>query len=339
MTIAQASRRKIAALILAVTVGLCLASALALGVQRRAMEQAHMVSPFTAPLAPREAQISRIIIRDRAQTLTIARTQSGFVLRERRDHAVAVDRVRAFLRALDGTGAILLAADPATLAPFNLDDPDIDGAGIALTIAGAKDAVLFSAWLGYRQAGAGVFARRADQAAIFELADAPPAPNQPAVWLDLAPAAIAREAVRSVTVTPIEGPAYRLLRSDVAASFSVAAPHETLPVIAPIGVSATAHAFAGLAPSDVAPAAMVASARTLGQVQIETFAGLILDASVLEGVDGRYWITVRAQGAMAEATRAAVDINTRAAAWAYQITDLEARSLTAPLSSLVRYGR
>lgn len=339
MTPAGLTRRRAAAVLVASTGAGVLATVLTFAVQRRAVEQAHTLAPLAPDLAARAAQIGQILVRDRSQTLTIARTPDGFVLRERRDHPVAMARVQAFLASLSAAGSTILDVDPSQAAAYRLDDSGAGGDAIAVSILSAEGGVMFAAQFGYDPSTAAVYARRAGLDAILAVASAPPAPNQPAMWLDLVPAPVERQAVAAVTVTPLDGPAYRLERTDPQAAFAVAAPFEALAVIAPIGVSATAHAFDGLAPRDVGPASNMATGSLVGRVQVETFAGLVIDVDAAQTADGRFWIAIRAQGRTPDAITAAAAITTRAAPWAYEISDLEARALTAPLASLVRYGR
>jgi hypothetical protein len=65
-----------------------------------------------------------------------------------------------------------------------------------------------------------------------------------------------------------------------------------------------------------------------------TFDGVAVEAELIES-DGRTWVKLVARAEAPEQEASALEINNRAAAWAFALSDLDADVLAPPLSSLV----
>jgi hypothetical protein len=136
-------------------------------------------------------------------------------------------------------------------------------------------------------------------------------------------------------VRPAQGQAYRLVARQ-GGGFALAPPHDRLQVLAALGPALTAEALARFAPTDVAPALDVAMGAPLAEHITRLASGVVVVVRSWRK-DERGWVTVSAavaEGAGAEASTLASEINARTAPWAFALSELDWGTYATPLDAI-----
>jgi hypothetical protein len=333
-------RARRASLLFAASGAASVAAALIVGVDWRLRTQPEGEGVLAPGLAQALSRVGRIVVTSRGGVLTLAPGADGKIWRlaERGGYPVHAAQRQAILTALaNARTERVVARDPSRFAALGLGDFAAGGTGVRVAISDDRGASLLDVILGAPSPGA-VFALRAGEGAALAVKGAPLGLDQVSRWLDLRPARMARDDVFAVLVSPAAGPVYRLERPQTG-GFAIAAPYDRRPVVAPVGVSATAHALTAITPIDVAARAQAARGALLGRVVVETRAGVRWAVSLAAAGPGEgdpAWMTIDAAPARADAVPAAQAVQDAFGPWAFLINALDAGALLAPLASLVR---
>jgi hypothetical protein len=130
---------------------------------------------------------------------------------------------------------------------------------------------------------------------------------------------------------PREGRAYILGRDSPEQPWRIVSP--ALSALAQSSVTAAAEHITQLTPVDVRSAPAIQGA-PFARLRATTFDGIMLDAELINS-DNRPWLKLVARAAAPEQEAAALEINNRAAPWAYALDENEAEALAPPLAQLI----
>jgi hypothetical protein len=335
MTTALAERRKGRALtLLLIAAGLAALAAVTVAIESRSLRGESMSGPVVPGLSETIGGAQRIVVTSADASYRIERTQRGWAMRDRGDFPVLSTRLAQLTEGLESLRFTRrMTSDPSKHDRLGVSDPRGGGDGVLVQIEDGRGALLVNLILGVEPSGLYVRRPDGDQTWAAE-GDLPPL-RDVATWLDLRPIEIAPERLARVEIIPSVGRPYILARDTAEQPWRIASP--ALSAMAQSTVTAAAERITQLAPVDVQPAPAVQGAPS-ARVRATTFDGLVLDAELIPS-DGRTWLKLVARSALAEPTpeqdTAALEINNRAAAWAYALSELEVEQFAPPLSNLV----
>lgn len=331
-----AERRKSRALAYFLVAGAMVAiAAISLAIQGRGSRPDAMSGLVVPGLAETISGGQRITIVSADATYRIERAQRGeesvWVMRDRGDYPVLASRLNQLTQGLAQLRYTRRMTSSATRhSRLGVGDPRQGGRGVLVQIEDGRGAFLVNLILGIEPTG-GLYVRRPDGDQTWAVSGDLPPLRSVAAWLDLTPVQLEPQRLARVEISPREGRAYILARGAPNEQWAIAAP--ALQPLSETTVRATAERITNLEPVDVQEAPAI-QGEVRARVRATTFDGVILDAELIE-VEGRLWMKLVARAAAPEQEPAALAINTRSSGWAYALSEQEAASLVAPLSSLV----
>jgi hypothetical protein len=309
-------------------------AAVTLGIEFRA-SRPDAVSGLVLPgLSESIANGQRIVITSTEVTYRVERAARGdssiWVMRDRGDYPVLAGRLNRLTEGLQTLRYTRrMTNDVSKHERLGVGDPREGGRGVLVQIEDARGALLVNLILGVEPSG--LYVRRPDDAQAWAAEGDLPPLRDIASWLDLRPLELEAHTLARVEVMPAEGRAYILGRDGAEEPWRIAAP--ALDPLSQSVVRATAERITALTPRDVQPAPAI-QGPVRARVRASTFDGVVIDAEILEA-DQRLWVKLVARAGAPEQDASALALNSRAAPWAYGLTELEARALAPPLSSLV----
>lgn len=332
MTTELAERRKGQALTLSLIAGaLAIIAAITLAIETRASRPDLASGLVISGLSDTIGGAQRIIITSAEATYRIEKTQRGWAMRDRDDYPVLANRLNQLTTGLQQLRYTRrMTSDPSKHERLGVGDPREGGGGVLVQIEDGRGALLVNLILGI-EPGGGTYVRRPDQDQTWAARGELPPLRDIASWMELRPLDLAAERLQRVEISPAEGRAYILARDSADQSWRIASP--ALAAFAQSSVAATAERLTQVSPVDVRTAPAIegtASAR----VRALTFDGIAIEAEIIQS-DGRPWLKLVARAIAPEQEAAALELNSRGAAWAYALSDLDAESLAPPLTSLV----
>jgi hypothetical protein len=308
--------------------------AVTIGIEYRASRPDLASGPVVPGLEESIRNGQRIIITSADASYRIERAQRGdqavWVMRDRGDFPVLGSRLAQLTEGLEGLQYTRrMTNDASKHERLGVVDPREGGRGVLVQIEDARGALLVNLILGIETGGLYVRQPDSDQtwAARGEL---PPLRNV-AAWLELRPIDLAPERLARVEIMPREGRAYILARDSAEMPWRIASP--ALAALAQSSVTAAAERITQISPVDVQPAPAIQGAPA-ARVRATTFDGVTLDAELIDS-DGRVWLKLVARAEAPEQEAAALEINNRAAPWAYALDDADAASFAPPLGALI----
>jgi Domain of unknown function (DUF4340) len=340
MNTGLAERRKARAFSLLMIAGaVALVAAVTVGIQYRALRPQMQAGPVVPGLAETIGQGQRILIVSAEASYRIERVQRGaeqvWVMRDRDDYPVSrarLDQLTAGLRDLRFERR--MTSDPSKHERLGVTDPREGGRGVLVQIEDGRQALLVNLILGIEAAGpsGGLYVRRPEQDQAWVARGSLPPLRDIAAWLDLQPLAIAPERLQRVEISPPTSRAYVLARDSADAPWRIAAP-----ALAPGSqgaLAAAAEAITHLTPVDVRTAPAI-QGPVRARVRVATFDGIALEGELIEA-ETRMWLKLVARAVTPAQEPAALELNNRVAAWAYELNSFGADQLTPPLSNLVQ---
>ncbi len=309
-------------------------AAVTIGIEFRAARPDLAAGPVLPGLAENIRDGQRIIITSAEASYRIERAQRGeqsvWVMRDRDDYPVLASRLSQLTEGLQSLRYTRrMTSDPAKHERLGVGDPREGGRGVLVQIEDSRGALLVNLILGVETSGLYVRRPDSDQTWAAE-GDLPPLRNV-AAWLQLTPLDMPADRLARVEIMPREGRAYILARDSAQMPWRIVAP--ALSALAQSSVTAAAEHITQLTPVDVRTAPAIQGA-PFARVRATTFDGITLDAELIES-DGRPWLKLVARAEAAEQEPAALEINNRAAAWAYALDDVDVESLAPPLGRLI----
>ncbi len=302
-------------------------------IQARGRDADAVAGPVLPGFAESVRDATRITVATRDARYEIQRTEKGWALKDRGNFPVRREVLAKFTDGLRSLAYVRpMTRDPARHERLGLGDPAEGGAGVLVQVEDSQGARLADLIIG-EEPGGDIFLRKPGEDQTWQVRGELPPLRDFAGWLDLAPLDLAPARIAGADIAPMAGPAYAVTRADAQASFALAAPYDTLPVIAPGGVGDAALQLAQLAPLDVRPAAAVpgpAKARS----RLRTFDGLSIEGELFEEPGPRYWVKLVARADAPDKAAEAAGINARLAPWAYAITEAQFRDAAPVLSTL-----
>lgn len=334
---ARRARRVVLAII--ATALVCLACALVVAVEWRSRQHPASLGRLAPEFATLSERMAVLEVRLTGKTLTLERRGAGWRAVERGGYPIAGAQMAQTLAAIGTVQRIrAMTRQRRNLDLLFLNDPPTDGSGVRVIGRDAQGAILADVTLGYSAKGdAKVYGRRGEDAQAYAVTNAPAGLNRLEGWLDVSPLPFVRADIARMEIVPQSGPAYALRRDAAPQDFRLEPPFAQLAIVSPLGVWASAHAIVGVAPFDVAPLAVASGTdrTSLGRFTATTFSGVSVDGQVWREGE-RYWMALNARAPEPRETARAAALDELIRPWAFAINDLDARTLTTPLSDLVR---
>jgi hypothetical protein len=330
MTTDLAERRRGRALTLFLIAGaLAVVAAVTVAIDIRSSRPDLASGPVVPNLSQNIGAAQRIIITSADASYRIEKTQRGWAMRDRGDYPVLSSRLAQLTEGLQNLHFVRrMTSDPSKHERLGVGDPRHGGHGVLVQIEDSRGALLVNLILGTQPNG--LYVRRPDDPQTWAArGDLPPLRNV-AAWLDLSPLDLSAERIARVEITPAEGRAYILGRDSAEMGWRIVSP--AIATLAQSSVASVAEHISQLQPVDVQPAPAIQGAPK-GHVRITTFDGIQLDGELVES-EGRTWVKLVAHATDPSQENAALAINSRAAAWAYALSDLELAEFVPPLTSL-----
>jgi hypothetical protein len=314
--------------------GIAALAAVTIGIEYRASRPDLASGPVIPGLEESIRNGQRIIITSADATYRIERAQRGeesvWVMRDRDDYPVLASRLNQLTEGLEGLRYTRrMTNDASKHERLGVGDPREGGRGVLVQIEDARGAPFVNVILGVETSG--LYVRRPDSDQTWAARGELPPLRNIAAWLQLTPLDLPADRLARVEIMPSEGRAYILARDSAEAPWRIASP--ALASLAQSSVTAAAERITQLAPVDVRSAPAIQGA-PFARVRATTFEGVTLDAELIES-DGRPWLKLVARAEAPEQEAAALEINNRAAPWAYALDPAEAAGLAPPLGSLI----
>jgi hypothetical protein len=322
------------ALTLLVVVG---AGAVALSARGPAAE-ARVGDRVLANFAPRIGDAATLVIHRGDATTTVAHHGNDWTVAEKGDYPADLAKVRQTILGL----AELTFVEPKTRKPELYPRLEVEdkGKSALVEVKDASGGKLGELIVGKRRpdrlgAGAdGVYVRSPGDAQAWLAQGTLDLPNETKDWLDKKVAAIPASRVKSVAITPLQGPGYVLRRDNAEAKFAVADAPENAKPKSDYAVSEPAAFLDNLELTDVRKAdALPFPAEGVSKAEIQTFDGLTVDVSVLER-DNVQWVRLAASGT-GDAEKEAKEINERTGPWVYAVAGFKVNPLKAKLDDVI----
>lgn len=279
--------------------------------------------------------VSLVMVTTGEESYHLVKNDDGWVMPEKGNYPVSPARIRELTDALSSmTYARPMTHDEKKFDRIGLGDPTTGGTGALLEIGDGSGTNFARLLAGYRDGRS--YIRRPDETQAWVVGSGVLPPLQRAVrWLDLNVAPLKAEDIAGVDVRPAQGPAYSLTAND-GGGFSLAPPYNTRPLVAALAPSVAAEALARFAPADVARAMDIAIGAPVAEHITRTKSGVFVVTRSWRK-DARGWVTISAattDGATPEAVEQANAINTRAAPWAFGLTELDWGTFSLPLAEI-----
>lgn len=331
MTTDLAERRKGLALTLFMIAGaIAVVAAVTIGIETRSSRPDLAAGLVVPGLSDTIAGAQRIVVTSRDASYRIERTQRGWAMRDRGDYPVVSGRLAQLTEGLEQLRFTRrMTSDASKHERLGVTDPRQGGRGILVQIEDGRGALLVNLILGVETAG--LYVRRPDGNQTWAAEGELPPLRDVSAWLELRPVELDPARLARVEIMPAEGRAYILARDSAEQPWRIASP--ALAALAQSSVSSAAERLTQLSPVDVQPAPAVQGAPR-ARVRALTFDGVEIDAELIPS-DGRQWVKLVARAGAPEQEAAALEINNRASAWAYALSDLEAEAFAPPLSALI----
>lgn len=326
-----AERRKGAAFRLLLIAGaLVLAAGVTLGIEMRSSRPDLASGPVVPGLSETIAGAQRITVTSADASYRIERTQRGWAMRDRGDYPVLGARLAQLTEGLQQLHYVRrMTSDPSKFERLGVGDPREGGRGVLVQVEDSRGAFLVNLILGVETGG--LYARRPDDDQTWAVEGELPPLRDIAAWLDLSPISIEPQRIARVEISPTEGPGYILERAAPEGPFAIVSPARE--AIAQSALASAAERITQLSPVDVQPAPAIQGAPR-ARVRAMTFDGVALEGELIDS-GGKTWLKLVARADTPEHEAAALEINNRAAAWAYALSAADVEALAPPLDSLV----
>lgn len=279
--------------------------------------------------------VSLIMVTTNEEAYHLVKNDDGWVMPEKGNYPVNPARIRELTDALAFmTYARPMTHDEKKFDRIGLGDPTTGGTGALLEVGDGSGTNFAKLLAGYRDGRS--YLRRPDDLQAWVVGNGVLPPLQRAVrWLDLNVAPLKADEIAGADIRPAQGPAYSLT-ANADGGFSLAPPYNTRPLIAALAPNVSAEALTRFAPTDVARAMDIAVGAPVAEHITRTKSGVFIVTRSWKK-DERGWITISAattDAATPQATEQANAINTRAAPWAFALTELDWGSFSTPLAAI-----
>jgi hypothetical protein len=335
MSTEHAERRKRRVLTLwLIAAGLAALAAITIGIEYRASRPDLASGPVIPGLEDSIRNGQRIVITSADASYRIERAQRGeesvWVMRDRDDYPVLASRLNQLTEGLEGLRYTRrMTSDASKHERLGVGDPREGGRGVLVQIEDGRGALLVNLILGVETNG--LYVRRPDSDQTWAArGDLPPLRNV-AAWLQLTPLDMSPDRLARVEIMPRVGRAYILGRDSAEMPWRIVSP--ALSALAQSSVNAAAERITQIAPVDVRSAPAIQGV-PFARVRATTFDGVTLDAELIDS-DGRPWLKLVARAEAPEQEPAALEINNRAAPWAYALDPTDAEGLAPALGTLI----
>ncbi len=331
MSTELAERRKGRALTLMLIAGAFAAlAAVTVAIESRSSRPDLAAGPVVPGLEQTISGAQRIIVTSAAASYRIEKTQRGWAMTDRDNYPVLSSRLQqltAGLQSLRYTRR--MTSDPSKHERLGVTDPRQGGRGVLIQIEDGRGALLVNLILGVEPSG--LYVRQPDDNQTWAAEGDLPPLRDIASWLELRPVAIDAARLARVEISPATGRAYILGRDSAEAPWRLVSP--ALAGATQTTVNAAAEHITQITPTDVQSAPAI-QGTPVARLRATTFDGVAIEAELIPS-DGHTWVKLVARADAPEREAAALEINNRSSAWAYELGESEVQALTPPLSALV----
>lgn len=280
--------------------------------------------------------VSLIMVTTGEENYHLVKNADGWVMPEKGNYPVNPARIRELTDALAFiTYARPMTRDEKKFDRIGLGDPTAGGTGALLEVGDGSGENFARLLAGYRDGRS--YIRKPDDLQAWVVGNGVLPPLQRAMrWLDIDVAPLKPEDIAGVDVRPAQGPAYSLT-ANTDSSFSLAPPYDARPLVATLAPTVPAEALTRLSPIDVTPATSIAIGAPVAEHITRTKSGVFIVARSWRK-DDHGWITISAattDTATPEAVEQAKAVNTKAAPWAFALTELDWGGFSTPLAAIV----
>lgn len=271
-------------------------------------------------------QAAKVTLTSKDGTIVMAMApDKKWVASSLENYPVDGKKVRVLLLSLAGVTAVeQKTAQPALHEALGLGAPDAGGSGTRIEVDDASGRAIAALIVGKEAPGATAgedrfYARRASEDQTYVVRGTLAHSADVSEWLETTIADISRDRVKSVDVTPAEGPAYRVSRAQAEdANFVLEnVPQGRVPLNDTVA-NATGAALADLKLDSVQKADALDFSKA-GHDVFETFDGLTVTLDVLD-IDNAFWVRLNAAGT-GDADKEAAAFNARVGGWAYKLSE------------------
>ncbi|RYD98159.1 MAG: DUF4340 domain-containing protein [Sphingomonadales bacterium] len=279
--------------------------------------------------------VSLIMVTTNEEAYHLVKNDDGWVMPEKGNYPVNPARIRELTDALSFiTYARPMTHDVKKFDRIGLGDPTTGGTGALIEVGDGSGTNFAKLLAGYRDGRS--YLRRPDDLQAWVVGNGVLPPLQRAVrWLDLDVAPLKADEIAGADIRPAQGPAYSLTAT-TDGGFTLAPPYNTRPLVAALAPNFSAEALTRFAPTDVARAMDIAVGAPVAEHITRTKSGVFIVTRSWKK-DERGWITISAattDAATPQAIEQANAINTRAAPWAFALTELDWGSFSTPLAAI-----
>ncbi len=268
--------------------------------------QTRLDRPFLPELAGRVADVARITVRTAAGSMTARRTEQGWVLEEKGDYPVELDKVRALVLGLAQMRLIeAKTGDPERLSRLELEPVDAkDAKSREVVLAAADGTVLADVVIGKRKFSlygpgkSGSYVRLADANQAWLADRALDVPEEALDWFDRTILSLPRKDVAEVVLRPGTPEELRIERTgpgnDAFALASVPEGRKVEGSKPPM----LAGTLGNITMLDVVTAAEKPLPQDAATARFTAFDGLEIETRVAvfgEGEDAEYWVAFTAR--------------------------------------------
>ena len=277
---------------------------------------------------------SLVMVTTEEESYHLVRNGNEWVLAEKGSYPVTAAKMQELTEALSHmVYAAPMTRDERKFDRIGLGDPTAGGTGALLEVGDGQGNSFAKLIVGYRDGRS--YVRQPDDLQAWEIGGAVLPPLQrAAAWLDLDLVKVAPGDIAGADVRPGQGPAYRVVAGPL--GYELAPPYDKSAGVMALGPAMVAEALTRLSPVDVAPAGEIGVGTPVAEHVTRLKSGVVVVVRCWR-VKDRGWVTVSAavgEGAPEAAVAQAAAINTKAAPWAFALTELDWGGFATPLAAI-----
>jgi hypothetical protein len=298
-------------------------------------------TPVMPELAPRIADLGKVVINHADQKTTIARNGTAWTIEERGNYPADLGKLRqALLGLADLTYFEPKTAVAASYPRLEVEDPGKDSKSILVTLADTKGSLLGEAIIGKHRADqlgggeGGVYVRKPGNAQSWLARGTLDLAGNTADWLDKKLLDLPAAQMKLVVLTQPDGSKVTLTRDKPADKLRLAEMPKDKKLKYDSILDDAAGVLGGLQLEDVRPAkGFDYPSSGVAKAQFVSFSGLTVDIDLADK-DGKSWARFAVSGS-GDAAKQATELKAQLSPWIYALPSDKAKTLREKLDDLV----
>ena len=280
---------------------------------------------------------NRIIVTTSDSQYHLGRDGEEWFMEEKGRYPIKLSMLADLSEALSAlTYSREMTRDPRKFDQLGLGAPQSGGAGALLQIEDIDGERIVDLIIGFKNGDVFVRHPEEDRAWAADAIAFPPL-QRASRWLDLQVLDLPASQIERVEVEIGADAPYELVaKPDYPGEFTLGPPLADLELITDYAPDAPGNALANFTPLDVIPRDELDGSFT-GRQRVYTHDGLMIEAELFVGEDGKFWVTF-SEGIEAEtpeAARKVEEMEARVAGWAFEVSRLDFSVLLTPARELV----